>query len=334
MKLRRPSLTQAAIIVAAATSILLLTVIALQATVVKPMPAGPNIRPDQIPFPPLYLVQEQSGGSITGLQRVGQFLLENTRQFLIDAGRPNAENIPAILTSCFACHPNGHTNGSFVPSPDGAPLRYDAPSIRGAGYTSPFGFKRQIPSLEAFAFTEIRSAHTEFDAGDPPYDENDVEGGGGPSFTREELDAMAAFMRAIDFPPAPKLNAFGKLDRSKATKLEYEGQRIFFGRAKCGNCHPAPFYTDLKAYDLRQPDESTPTGVINTPTLRGIRHSPPYCHDGRYDGMGGTFPDGDPIDLIDVDAALLETVEGLDEALNLQLKRRQKDALVAFMKAL
>jgi hypothetical protein len=334
MKLRRPSLTRAAIIVAGATSFLFLTVLALQATVVKPMPGAPNVRPNPIPVPPLYLVQEQSGGSITGLQRVGQFLLENTRQFLIDAGRPNAENIPESLTSCFACHPNGHTNGSFAPSADGAPLRYDAPSLRGAGYTGPYGFKRQIPSLQAFAFTEIRSAHTEFFAGDPPYDENDVEGGGGPSFTREELDAIAAFIRAIDFPPAPKLNAFGKLDESKATKLESYGQRVFFGKGRCGDCHPAPFYTDLKAYNLRQPDESTATGVINTPTLRGIKHSPPYFHDGRYDGMGGAFPDGDPIDLIDVDAALLETLEGLDEALDLRLNSRQKDALIAFMKAL
>jgi hypothetical protein len=46
----------------------------------------------------------------------------------------------------------------------------------------------------------------------------------------------------LDFPPAPKLNVLGKLDPKKATETESRGQELFFGKAECGTCHPAPYY--------------------------------------------------------------------------------------------
>ena len=42
---------------------------------------------------------------------------------------------------------------------------------------------------------------------------------------------MADFEEMLDFPPAPKLDLFGKLDPAKATPAEMRGQDIFFGRA-------------------------------------------------------------------------------------------------------
>lgn len=302
-----------------------------QVVVKPPPPNGPVIRPDAAETPPLFLVQEQSGGTITGLQRVGQALLENTRLYLIMQNRRYAERIPEELSSCFLCHPNGHTNGSFVPGPDGAGLRYDAPSLRGAAFTFPYAFKRQLNSLERFIFTEIRAAHVSF-TWEPqiqiPYT------GGGPSLTDEELDAMAAFIRAVDFPPNPKLDRFGKLKAERATAAELRGQEIFFGKARCAECHEPPFYTDLKAYNLQISGENPPSGIINVPTLRGIRFSAPYFHDGRFDGLGGRFPDDAPIDRIDVDAALGEVVSFFNELLELQLTADEEGSLVAFLKAL
>ncbi len=58
-----------------------------------------------------------------------------------------------------------------------------------------------------------------------------------------------------------------------------------------------------------------PDGPIKTMTLRGIKDSPPYLHDGRLP----TLPD---------------TVEFFNLVLGLQLTQQEKDALVSYMIAL
>jgi hypothetical protein len=45
-----------------------------------------------------------------------------------------------------------------------------------------------------------------------------------------QVDFMADFQEMLDFPPAPKLDVFGKLDPAKATQAELRGQEIFFGK--------------------------------------------------------------------------------------------------------
>jgi cytochrome c peroxidase len=54
-----------------------------------------------------------------------------------------------------------------------------------------------------------------------------------------QVHFMAEFQALLDFPPAPKLDVFGRLDPKKATAAEQRGQALFFGRAQCGTCHPA-----------------------------------------------------------------------------------------------
>jgi cytochrome c peroxidase len=41
----------------------------------------------------------------------------------------------------------------------------------------------------------------------------------------------------IDFPPAPKLDPFGRLDPAKATEQELAGEEAFFGKSRCAECH-------------------------------------------------------------------------------------------------
>src|SRR5438094_4041283 len=48
-----------------------------------------------------------------------------------------------------------------------------------------------------------------------------------------QVDLMAEFQEELGFPPAPKLDVFGKLDPSKATAAELRGQEIFFGKGRC-----------------------------------------------------------------------------------------------------
>jgi cytochrome c peroxidase len=46
---------------------------------------------------------------------------------------------------------------------------------------------------------------------------------------------MADFQEILDFPPAPKLDLFGRLDPAKATPAEMRGQEIFFGKGQCSS---------------------------------------------------------------------------------------------------
>jgi len=69
------------------------------------------------------------------------------------------------------------------------------------------------------------------------------------------------------------------------------GQALFFGKANCASCHPAPYYTDNLMHNLRterfyRPREiagamAAGDGPIKTFPLRGIKDSPTYLHDGR-----------------------------------------------------
>jgi len=128
---------------------------------------------------------------------------------------------------------------------------------------------------------------------------------------------MAQLQNMFDVPPAPKLDASGYLEPGKATPAEMEGQKIFFGKGRCGTCHQAPFYMNQQMHDLqlerftREPGD----GPIKTFTLRGIKESPPYLHDGRC-------------------FTLEDTVEFFNLVLALRLTTEEKGNLVAFLRVL
>jgi cytochrome c peroxidase len=121
----------------------------------------------------------------------------------------------------------------------------------------------------------------------------------------------------LNFPPAPKLNVLGRLDPEKATEQELRGEKLFHGKAQCAVCHPAPFYLDDKMHDLQLErfTKEPGNGPMKTFTLRGIKDSPPYLHDGRC-------------------LTLDDTVEFFNLVLGLKLTEQEKKDLVAFMLAL
>jgi hypothetical protein len=134
---------------------------------------------------------------------------------------------------------------------------------------------------------------------------------------RIEVSHMAQLQNMLDFPPAPKLNLLGRLDPAKATQNELRGEALFFGRAQCATCHVPPFYLDNKMHDLKLERflNEPPDGPIKTFTLRGIKDSPPYLHDGRL-------------------LTLEDTVEFFNLVLELKLNEQDKKDLVAFMRQL
>ena len=140
-----------------------------------------------------------------------------------------------------------------------------------------------------------------------------------------QVHFMSEMEALLDFPPAPKLGVDGKLDPAKATAQEMRGQQVFFGKAQCGSCHPAPYYTDNSMHDLQTGRFFEPRmirghmavtdGKIKTFPLRGIKESPPYMHDGRL-------------------MTLDDTVEFFNLILQTKLTDQEKKDLVAFMRAL
>ena len=256
---------------------------------------------------------QKLNGILTPFQLDGMRLLVTPvaqQQFNVTEDR-KAE-IAQDAVSCFSCHVNGHSSGVFHLNPDNRPqdtrFRIDTPSLRGVNIQHFFGSKRALRTLEDFSEVEAKTAY--FD-GDPVIALKK----GARRFTREEIAAMAAMQNMIAFPPAPKLNVHGRLDAAKATDSELRGEKLF--DTACSSCHQAPYYTDNSAHDLKverfYPGRAE--GLIKTFSLRGIKDSPPYLHDGRL-------------------LTLEDTVEFFNLVLELKLETTDKADLVAFMRAL
>ncbi len=245
------------------------------------------------------------------------------QQFNATADRKTEKPEGMRGVACFDCHVNGHTSGATHLVGDIRPQenrrRIDTPSLRGVNIQRLFGSQRALRTVEDFTEFEQRAAY--FD-GDPVIATkkglNILERG-------SQIHAMAEFQELLDFPPAPKLNVFGRLDRSKATENEIRGEELFFGKANCAACHTPPYYTDGLMHDLKverfyKPRMEggmmiTAQGPIKTFPLRGIKESPPYLHDGRL-------------------LTLEDTVEFFNLVLQLNLSAQEKSDLVSFLRAL
>lgn len=230
---------------------------------------------------------------------------------------------PSTGVTCLDCHVNGHSNGTTHLVGDIRPQefrhRLDTPALRGANVQRLFGSQRALRSVEDFTEFEQRAAY--FD-GDPVIATkkgvNVLERG-------SQVHFMSEFISILDFPPAPKLDLFGKLDPKKASPAEMAGQKVFFEKGRCAECHPAPYYTDNLMHSLRTERFFEPVvyngcmavgdGSIKTFPLRGIKDSPPYLHDGRL-------------------LTLEDTVEFHNLVLETKLTEQEKKDLVAFLRCL
>jgi cytochrome c peroxidase len=222
---------------------------------------------------------------------------------------------PTIGVACFDCHVNGHTTGQFHLSPDMRPqerrFRLDTVSLRGVFNQQIHGSKRSLRSVEDFTEFEQRTAYFN---GDPIRAMKK----GFQELPRSAIPHMAQAQNMFDFPPAPKLTVLGRLDPEKATESELRGEKIFHGKGQCSVCHPAPFFLDNQLHDLhleRFLGDEPGDGPIKSFTLRGIKESPPYMHDGRC-------------------LTLEDTVEFFNLVLGTKLTKQEKADLSAFLKQL
>lgn len=168
--------------------------------------------------------------------------------------------------SCATCHPdNGHTdNKTYVGVtvvPDGDPKGRSTPTLWGAGTRAAYSWAGTAPSLEA----NIRGIIV-----------NRMKG---PEPTKEMLDALAAYVRSLDYPPNPYLNADGT-PTDAAPAAAKRGYELFTTKAGCKACHLPP------AYDKKDPEDVFSDGTFKVPSLRAVSRTAPYFHDGRFATLG------------------------------------------------
>jgi cytochrome c peroxidase len=229
----------------------------------------------------------------------------------------------SLGVACFDCHVNGHTNGATHLVGDIRPQQFrhriETTSLRGVNIQRLFGSQRALKTVEDFTEFEQRAAY---------FDGDHViaaKKGVNPLERGSQVHFMTEFQEILDFPPAPKLDIYGKLDPKKATPAELRGQVVFFGKGQCSVCHIAPYYTDNLMHNLQTERFFKPVminnmmaigdGSIKTFPLRGIKDSPPYMHDGRL-------------------LTLEDTVEFFNLILSTKLTTQEKQDLVAFMRTL
>jgi len=247
------------------------------------------------------------------------------QQFNATADRKTEQAIGMLGVSCFDCHVNGHTSAATHLVGDIRPQshrrRIDTPSLRGVNIQRLFGSQRALKSIEDFTEFEQRAAY--FDGDQVSASAKGIN----PLERGSQVHFMAEVQQLLNFPPAPGLSWDGKLDPKKFAEdsPEMRGQKLFFGKAQCATCHPAPYYTDNSMHDLMVDRfyktqtinglVATKQGPIKTFPLRGIKESPPYFHDGRL-------------------LTLEDTVEFFNLVLETKLSTHEKQDVVAFMRQL
>ena len=151
--------------------------------------------------------------------------------------------------SCASCHPNnGRADGlrwDFMRDGMGNPK--DTPSLLLVHKTEPLNRLATRVNAEEGARTGMLVSYMVVP-------------------TEDEVQDLLAYMMSLRPEPSPYLAADGQL-----TPAARRGKEIFEGSAGCVNCHPAPYFTDRKAYDVGTHTPQDGPTQYDTPTLgRGV----------------------------------------------------------------
>ena len=207
--------------------------------------------------------------------------------------------------SCATCHPAATGFASPEPLPEGVHGRRakrHAPVLWNRGYGTLQRWDGSSASLEAFVLEPIEDA-AEMDLplptalarlGEDPAYRATFAATFGAAPTEVHLQrALATFVRGIVRGDTP-YDRFQRGDVNALTPAERSGQWLFESRGGCWKCHTPPLFTDEAFHNtgvgvrdgIPEPGRSAVTGDPadrgrwKTPTLRGVRFSAPYMHDG------------------------------------------------------
>ncbi|CFX34902.1 Methylamine utilization protein MauG [Candidatus Filomicrobium marinum] len=253
------------------------------------MAAWRNIftRPKTIPTPP-------NTPSTSAKVELGKLLFHDTR-----LSGPQDRN-------CATCHQAdlGYSNGKARgPGRDGKDLTRNVPSLQNLAWAKRFFWDGRAQSLEEQAsgpilnalemagnWPEITarlkadSAITElFERAFPQTTTTD------PVTPDHIVEALAAYERTL-ISPVTRFDRFIAGEANALSTFEQQGFALFVGRAGCVACHGSWRFTDDRLHDIglpasagstdHQSDDTASQTSFKTPSLRELRYSAPYMHDG------------------------------------------------------
>jgi cytochrome c peroxidase len=193
-------------------------------------------------------------------------------------------------------------NGAFLRGPRGlilenidgfskAPVFRGPPTILNLNFTGPFGLSSEIATLTEFCLGAVIQ-HL-------PKSLNRVAGVDFTTPTQGQLNAMEAFQLSRFLPSGQNFN----LDQFATTQAQQNGRTLFFGAAKCAECHGGnvlaiasqaqgggnrafntgvvnlPINTGTAAGFGPLPAEAAGLRAFSTPPLFGVRDTAPFFHD-------------------------------------------------------
>jgi len=282
----------------------------------------------------------QDNVSSTSALRValGRALFRDTRL----SGRENR--------SCASCHlkERGFTNGlARALGLDGRPLKRNTPTLYNLAWGKSFNWDGSAKSLEQQNLGPILK-------------KNELGGAFPQIVSRLSSDAILKAQFASTFPGNPivskdnilaSLSAFEKTLVAPVTRFdrwisgddralsisEKAGFKIFVGKGGCVACHAGWRFTDDGFHDTGLPvpsldvngDTAGKIGLLafKTPTLRALRMSGPYMHDGSIETLMG---------VVEHYSEGVQERKGLAPLLKrkLGLTIEEKEQLVSFLKTL
>jgi hypothetical protein len=159
-------------------------------------------------------------------------------------------------SACASCHPDGREDALTWSTPDGP--RQTIMLAGRAADSAPYGWIGKHNTLHEYiadTFTRL----------------------GGTGIKGGELDALAAYVRGM---PGPSADSRGAAPQSE---LDARGKDIFFSAEQgCASCHAGGQGTDRARHDVSSKAIADDDREFDTPSLRFVRGSAPYLHDGRY----------------------------------------------------
>jgi cytochrome c peroxidase len=252
--------------------------------------------------------------------------------------------------ACATCHDpsraftDGRPRGA---SRSGGDLRRNTPALFDVGWNTTFYWDGRAPTLEAQAAIPIE--HPDEMAGDwaeivrrlksdPAIDVRFHQ-----AFKERPaiqpatiLGALAAYERTITSAET-RFDRWIAGDESALSAVEMAGFRLFTGRAGCVGCHSGWRFTDGRFHDIGVSSEDPGRGAVpggipglaafKTPTLREVRWTAPYMHDGSKPTLA---------DVVEHYASGFTSRPGLSANMvrGLVLSADERTALIAFVETL
>jgi YVTN family beta-propeller protein len=170
--------------------------------------------------------------------------------------------------SCNTCHSDGHTNG----------LDFDTMNDGWHDYsTAHKRSRKKVPTLRRVAETGPWTWHGWQKSLDDAMLESFTKSMQGKAPSNDDVAALVAYLRTLDYPPNPNREPDGSL-----SEVARRGEALFrSAKAACSKCHGGPEFTDGKIHVVGLEESGDVYRGYNPPSLRGTYDKDPYLHDGR-----------------------------------------------------